>query len=177
MKSGFWVTAMVLGAALLIFTVRARPGQHREPTVKPASATAMCAALTPADFVKAGVPVTAAAQTPSNSSSDDPSSAYCGYMARNGSAEFDIFYPAGDTPDAIKQTERTILAEQGGKWVKADVPEADSAEINLTVPGKEPSAGIAVRRAKAVFAINIPANAQAREQLLQLAQTVLSRLP
>lgn len=177
MKIGFRATRVALSAALLFSLPHAERGQQGEPKVAPASGTAMCSALRPADFVKAGVPVTAAAQSPSNSSSDDPSSAYCGYMARSGSAEFDIFYPAGDTLDAAKQTERTILAEQGGKWVKADVPEADSAEINLAVPGKEPSAGIAVRRGKAVFAINIPPNGQVREQLLQLAHTVLLRLP
>jgi len=175
----FIKTELVLAGTLLATTLLAvsrANGQGAEPKVAPSSAKAMCAALTPADFVKSGVPVTSAQQSASNSSSDDPSSAYCNYNAKNGNAEFDIFYPAGDTLDAAKQTERTILAEQGGKWVKADVPEADSAEINLAVPGKQPSAGIAVRRGKAVFAINIPTNAQAREQLLGLAQTVLRRL-
>jgi len=47
---------------------------------------------------------------------------------------------------------------------------ADSAAINLAVPGKSPAAGICVRKNLAVFSIDIPQNPQAREQLVTLAK-------
>jgi len=47
----------------------------------------------------------------------------------------------------------------------------------MAVPGKSPSASIAVRKGTAVFTLNIPASTpQASQQLLTLATTVLTRL-
>lgn len=144
--------------------------------IKPSSGRAMCAALSVSDFVKAGVPMTATAAQ----NSDDETNAYCGYQGKSGSAELDIFFPAGDTPVAAIGTERTIYGEAGGHFTSVSIPNVEgvqSAQICLTVPGKKPAAGIVVRKDLVVFALYIPANPSAREQLLSLAQTVLSRLP
>lgn len=141
--------------------------------IDPSSGKAMCAALSVADFVKAGVPMTAVA----DQSSDDETNAYCGFQGKNGGAELDIFLPAGDTPVVAIGVERTIYGEAGGRFQPITVAGVDSAQISLAVPGKKPKAGIVVRRGLAVFSLYIPPNANAREQLLSLAQTILSRLP
>ncbi len=107
---------------------------------------------------------------------DNDANAYCVYDSKNGKVEFDIFYPAGESADNAKGTERTVLAEVGGKFESMQMAGADSAEINLAVPGKQPSASIAVRWKTAVFTLNIPAGSNARQQLTNLAETALSRL-
>jgi hypothetical protein len=140
--------------------------------VVPNSGKQLCAALTPADFTKVGVSVSALQAA----NVDDNASAYCVYTSKAGKVEFDIFYPAGDSPEATKGTERTVLAEVGGKFEPIQLSGADSAEINLAVPGKTPSASIAVRWKTAVFTINIPSSANARQQLPTLSQVVLNRL-
>jgi hypothetical protein len=140
--------------------------------IVPSSGKQLCSALTPADFTKAGVPVSALR----DANVDDSASAYCVYDSKAGKVEFDIFYPAGDTPEAAKGTEKTVLAEVGGRFENIKLTGADSASINLAVPGKQPSASMAVRWKTAVFTIGIPANANAREQLSKLSQTVLMRL-
>jgi hypothetical protein len=152
---------------LLTSTMRA---QSR--AIVPSSGKQLCAVLTPADFTKAGVPVSA--QRDANV--DDSASAYCVYDSNVGKVEFDIFYPAGDTPEAAKGTEKTVLAEVRGKFENIKLRGADSASINLAVPGKQPSASIAARWKTAVFTIGIPAGPNARAQLSTLCQTVLLRL-
>ena len=157
------VCGVLIGAAM--------PAQSTV-AIAPSSGKQLCSALTPADFTKAGVPVSALR----NANVDDSASAYCVYDSKAGQVEFDIFYPAGDTPEAAKGTEKTVLAEVGGKFESIKLTGADSASLNLAVPGKQPSASIAVRWKTAVFNIGIPAGANAREQLLKLSQTVLMRL-
>jgi hypothetical protein len=157
--------------ALLLSPSQAQP-KPSSPVVQPASGKEMCAALMPVDFTRAGVPVSGL----SNANTDDNDSAYCVYDSKAGKVEFDIFFPAGDTPAAVKATETTVLREVGGKFTPVSLPGADSAQINLAVPGKQPSAGIAVRKGAAVFALNLPQSPDARQQLLTLAQIVLSRL-
>jgi hypothetical protein len=141
-------------------------------TVSPSSGKELCSALAPADFTKAGVTVTAL----KDANLDSDSNAYCVFESKAGKVEFDIFYPAGETPSDAAGTEKTVLAEVGGKFESIQIPGTDSAAINLNVPGKQPSASVAVQRKTAVFTINIPAGANARQQLTALAQTVLSRL-
>jgi hypothetical protein len=51
----------------------------------------MCSALTPADFRKAGLPVSALRQA--NLNPDDNTGAYCAYDSFAGQVEFDIFCP------------------------------------------------------------------------------------
>lgn len=160
---------MFVGCILLSAAGR---GQSTAALIAPSSGKELCSALTAADFTKAGVPVSALR----DANVDDSASAYCVYDSKAGQVEFDIFYPAGDTPEAAKGTERTVLAEVGGKFESIKLAGTDSASINLAVPGKQPSASIAVRRNTAVFTIGIPAGANAREQLLKLSQIVLARL-
>ncbi len=140
--------------------------------IAPHSGKELCSALTIADYNKAGVPVTALKEA----NLDNDANAYCVYDSKNGKVEFDIFYPAGESADNAKGTERTVLAEVGGKFESMQMAGADSAEINLAVPGKQPSASIAVRWKTAVFTLNIPAGSNARQQLTNLAETALSRL-
>lgn len=167
----------VFTSAILVVFLFSAVGQKKPAPaaskIAPSSGKAMCAALSVSDFVKAGVPMIAIA----TQSSDDESNAYCGFQGKSGSAELDIFLPAGDTPEQAIGVERTIYGEAGGRFQPISVQGADSAQINLTLPGKKPAAGIAVRRGLAVFAVYIPESPNAREQLLSLAQTVLSRLP
>jgi hypothetical protein len=144
-------------------------------TVAPSSGKDMCSALTPADFTKAGVPVTALR----DANVDDSSDAYCIYQSAAGNLEFDIFFPAGDTPDAAKGAVRAAKASIGGKFEAVSVTGADSAEVTAAAgpaPGKPASACIVVRKGKAVFNIGVPQGEKARQELIDLAQVVLSRL-
>ena len=164
-----WFTLCLIAMASHAQTQQ-RPSQQ---TVEPSSGKDMCSALTPADFTKAGVPVTALQEA----NVDDTNSAYCVYQSTAGKVEFDVFFPAGDTPDAAKGTERTSRAEIGGKFEIVSVTGADSAQATAApVAGKPASACIVVRKGKAVFDIGIPQGDKARQQLIDLAQVVLSRL-
>lgn len=165
---------VLLGVSLLPLAFAQKKNTTGAPTkIEASSGKAMCAALSLSDFVKAGVPMTAIA----DQNSDDETNAYCGYNGKNGGAELDIYLPAGDTPVVAIGVERTIYGEAGGRFQPVTISGVDSAQINLAVPGKKPAAGIVVRRGLAVFSLYIPPSPSAREQLLSLAQTVLSRLP
>jgi hypothetical protein len=144
------------------------PGQNQpeNTVIAPSSGKQLCSALSPADFNKAGVPVSALR----DANVDDDASAYCVYDSKSGKVEMDVFYPAGNNVASAKGTEKTVLAEVGGKFESISLPGADSAAINLAVPGKSPAASICVRKNLAVFSIDIPQNAQAREQLVALAK-------
>lgn len=161
-------------ALLMIVTTACfwAPLEATSAEIRPSSGKELCSALSAADFTKAGITFLSA----NNFNIDNDSSAYCSYNTNAGIVELDIFYPAGDTPDAVRTTERTIWAEAGGKFDPITVPGADSAKINLALPEKKPSTGIAVRRNTAVFAIYIPTAANVKQQLLTLSQTILSRL-
>jgi hypothetical protein len=166
------LSAVLINVLLSLASLGFPQAKPSTPAVQPSSGKEMCAALTPADFTKAGVAVSAL----SAANTDDSESAYCVYDSKAGKVELDIFYPAGDTPNAVKGVEKTVLAEIGGKFTPVPLPGSDAAQINLAVPGKQPAASIAVRRNSAVFALSIPQSSNVREQLLSLAQTVLSRL-
>src|SRR5262245_1555193 len=140
-----------------------------QSAITPSSGKALCAALTPADFTKAGVPVSALRQA----NLDGTDGAYCVYESKAGNVEFDIFFPAGPTPGDVAATEKTVLGEVGGKFESIQIAGADAARIILT---DVQTASIVVRKGKAVFDINIPKNANARQQLVALAQIVLNRL-
>jgi hypothetical protein len=151
---------------------------RREPIAKiaPSSGKALCSALAPADFAKADVPVSSFVSA--NLYPADGSGAYCTYKGDGGNnVEFDVFYPAGNTPEEVRATEKTMLSDgSGGKSQPIVIPGADSAQINLAIPGSPTSASITVRKSATVFAIYIPANRKAQEQLVSLAHTVLTRL-
>jgi hypothetical protein len=140
--------------------------------VKPSSGKALCSALTPADFTKAGVPVSALSQA----NTEGTDGAYCVYKSTAGKVEFDIFYPAGASANEVMATEKTVLGEGGGKYQPIKLAGADNAQISLAMPGLPNSAGIVVRKGKAVFDIVVPKAPKAQDQLVALAQVVLSRL-
>lgn len=168
----------LIAAVLVVFSSPAFGQKKPAPAavkIAPSSGKAMCSVLSLDDLTKAGVAVTSVAAQ----SSDDSTNAYCGFYAKSGDVEFDIFNPAGDTPVAVIGTERTIYGEAGGRFTPVSIPDVQgvqSAQICLAVPGKKPAAGIVVRKNLAVFALYIPAGPRAREQLLALAKTVIGRL-
>jgi hypothetical protein len=148
----------------------ASPAQPKAATtVAPSSGKALCSALTPEDFTKAGVPVSGLRQA----NVDGTDGAYCVYDSKAGNVEFDIFFPAGANPVEINATEKTVLAEIGAPSQAVPLPGAGSAHIALDA-GK--SSSIVVHKGNAVFDINIPKSANARQQLIALAQVVLGRI-
>jgi hypothetical protein len=160
---------LLLSASLCISLQAQTPSS----AVAPSSGKAMCSALNSSDFSKAGVPVTRLREA----NSDDENSAYCVYDSKAaGKVEFDIFYPAGSTPDEIKNTERTVLAEVGGKFDAVQVTGVDQAQTNVAAPKDPTSPTIAARKGKAVFDISVPQGPNVRQQLITLAQTVAGRL-
>jgi hypothetical protein len=157
----------MLVGLLLIVAAMPSPGQ----TIAPASGKAMCSALTPADFNKNGVPVSRL----SGANLDDNRSAYCMYDSKAGKIEFDIFYPAGDTPAEAQNAERAAQAAVGGRFEPIQVAGADEATTNARSP-KDNDATIVVRKGTTVFNISIPLGGQDRQQLAALSEIVVSRL-
>jgi hypothetical protein len=98
------------------------------------------------------------------------------YQSKAGKVELDIFFPAGATPQAIRETEETVMGEGGSRHEPVAVPGADDAQLALSMPDLKGSAAIVVLKAKAVFNIVIPKSATARRQLIDLAQVALGRL-
>ena len=147
----------------------AQAGAH---SIAPSSGKALCSALAPVDFTKAGVPVQALSQA----NLDGNDGAYCVYQSKSGKVEFDIFFLAGNTPQEVSATEKTVLGEGGGKYEHLQLAGADDAQLGLAMPDQPASAVIVVRKGKAVFDIMIPRSASAPQQLQQLAQLVLGRL-
>lgn len=145
--------------------------QSSAQTVAPASGKAMCSALTPADFTKTGVPVSRLREA----NLDDNRSAYCIYDSKAGKVEFDIFYPAGDTPAEAQNAERAAQAAIGGKFGPLHVAGADEAATNAGSP-KDSDASIVVRKGTTVFNISIPRDPQARQHLVALSEVIVSRL-
>jgi hypothetical protein len=142
-------------------------------SVAPSSGKGLCSALTPEDFTKAGVAVTAL----DKANLDGTEGAYCLFRSKTGKVEFDVFFPAGATPAEVQSTEKTVLGEGGDKYEHIQLAGADSAWLALSVSGQpNPSAAIVVRRGKAVLALLLPSSSQARQQLTSLAQTALGRL-
>jgi len=155
---------------LLAFCALA-PVRSAAQSVAPSSGKALCSALTPGDFTKAGVPVSALGQA----NLDGTDGAYCVYQSKAGKVEFDIFFPAGANPKEVDATEKTVMGEGGCRHEAVRLPGADDAQICPGATVKDPPS-IVVRKGKAVFDIVIPSGAHARQQLLDLAQIVLSRL-
>jgi hypothetical protein len=164
------LTFLTIAAALLPPNASAQEGAK---TVALSSGKALCSALTPDDFTKAGVPVSSLDQA----NVDGTDGAYCVYRGKSGKVEFDLFFPAGTTPNDVVATEKTVLGEGGEKYEPVKLAGADSAQITLSVSGQpNPSAAIVVRRGKAVFSVLLPRGDKVRDQLLALAQVALGRL-
>lgn len=173
MRIGLSVIVLFVTPLVSLSFAQTKVASSSPTKIEPSSGKAMCAILSISDFTKAGVPLTATAAQ----NSDDETNAYCGYEGKSDSGELDIFLPAGDTPVQAIGVERTVYGEVGGRFQPVMIAGTNSAQINLSVPGKKPAASIVVRRGLAVFALYIPPNPNARQQLLSLAQTILSRLP
>ena len=165
-------TCLMFAGCVLALAASAAAGQAGAHSIAPSTGKAMCSALTPADFTKAGVPV----QSLSQANLDGNDGAYCVYQSKAGKVEFDIFFLAGKTPQEVSGTEKTVLGEGGAKYEHVTLSGADEAQISMAMPDQPASAVIVVRRGKAVFDIMIPRSAGARQQLQKLAQIVLGRL-
>ena len=171
MKIRFSTLAFICGIQFCTWASQPSPAAD----IAPSSGKKLCSALLAADFTKLGVPVKGLLSA--NVNPGDNTGAYCTYESKSGNVEFDVFSPAGNTPQEVLATEKTVLTDGSeGKSEPSHVPGADSAEINLAISGKPPSASITVRRKNLVFAIYIPASRNARDQLISLAQTALGRL-
>ena len=162
----------IFAGCILALAAGSAAAQTGARSVAPSTGKAMCSALTPADFTKAGVPVQALSQA----NLDGNDGAYCVYQSKAGKVEFDIFFLAGKTPQEINATEKTVLGEGGAKYEHLQLPGADDTQISMAMPDQPASAVIVVRKGKAVFDIMSPRSAGARQQLQQLAQIVLGRL-
>ena len=157
---------------LMSVTFVSAKGQSGAGSVAPSSGKALCAALTPADFTSAGVPVSSLEQA----NLDGNDGAYCVYKSKAGKVEFDIFFPAGKNAAEISATEKTVIGEGGGQYHPIKLAGADDAHISLAMPDLPGSSGIVVRKGKAVFDIVIPKGASAQKQLEALAKIVIGRL-
>lgn len=140
--------------------------------IAPASGKAMCSALTSSDFTNAGFPVSGLRLA----NLDDNRSAYCIYDSKAGKVEFDIFYPAGDTPAEAQNAARAAQSAIGGKFETASVAGADEATTNAGTSQGTDSPSIVVRKGTTVFNISIPHSAHARQGLTTLSETVVTRL-
>jgi hypothetical protein len=160
-----FVLALALGAD-------AAAGQSANRPVAPSSGRSLCDALRVADFVQAGVPVTALREA--NLDADE--GAYCVYDGAAGRVEFDIFFPAGANAGEVRQTERTAMGEGGTKYEAVTLAGADSTHLTPSFEGKGTSAFLVARAGRAVIALLVPAGPQARSQLLALATVAIGRL-
>jgi len=168
----FVIRSNVAAGLVAVGLWAAAAGPVAAQRVAPASGKALCSALTPTDFTKLGIPVSAL----DNANLDGTDGAYCVYRSTAGKVEFDIFFPAGANAQAIRETHKTVLGEGGGKYDPVVVPGATDAQLALAVPGSKASASVVVLKDKAVFDIVIPASDKARQQLIALATLVLGRL-
>lgn len=168
----FRVRTLLASYLLSFCSVTFLLGQPGTRSVAPGSGKALCSALTPADFTKAGVAVSALKEA----NLDGPQGAYCVYSSTAGKVEFDIFFPAGASAAEVRTTEKTVLGEGAARFQPTRLAGADQAQISLSMPDLPSSAGIVVRKGNAVFDIVVPRGTNSRQQLLALAQVVLGRL-
>ena len=141
-------------------------------SVAPASGKAMCSALAPADFNKAGVQVSRL----QNANLDDNRSVYCIYDGDAGKSELDLFYPAGDTPAEAENALKAAQGSIGGRFESLHVAGADEATTNAASPNSKDAPSIVVRKGTTVFNISIPHGPKAQEQLVALSEVILKRL-
>jgi hypothetical protein len=143
--------------------------------IPPKSGAAMCA-LTPADFH--GVGVSDASKASANVQ-DGGASVYCVYAGKSsatGGIELDVFNPAGASVAEAKETLRFAIGEGTAGLTPITLAGADEAQWSAaTTSGGPAFAALAVRRGTLVFVLGIPAGANARMQLTQLAAIVLQR--
>lgn len=158
----------ILGVILAGCSGRAAPA-NTGPTASVASdgKLGMCALLTGADLRAVGL--APELDPPTANVQDGGQSAWCDY---SDAIEFDIF--VSDDPVAVQ---KTIFAEADNETTEpAGLTGADASFIGPPATSGGPS-NIVVRKGKMVFELSIPPGAQARDQLLSVARTVLKRLP
>jgi hypothetical protein len=140
----------------------------------------MCSALNTSDFTSVGIQGTTGPQA----NVIHPTAAYCVYAGNSGASggvEFDVFYPAGATPAAVKAHEHTLMMETGGSvgegaYSTISMPGVDAAHLGTDMhTGKAPFDSIVVRKGNLILIITIPATAQAPSQLRKLATIALRR--
>lgn len=131
----------------------------------------MCSALAPADFNKAGVPVSRLRDV----NLDDNHSVYCIYDGAGVKSELDIFYPAGDTAAEAENAVRAAQGAIGGRFEAVRVAGADEATTNAAAP-KGSDAVIVVRKGAAVFNLSVPCNSKAQQELIDLSEIIVKRL-
>jgi hypothetical protein len=165
-------------AAIAAFSI-AQYDSAQAAGVPRGSGAKMCV-LTQADFKPFGTLVWSKPQIHVDAGSDN--NVYCTYRGESGATggvELDVFYPAGSSPDDIKNTLKTVLdSDPGAKYLSEGVPGADESLYSLNVPssGHFPFAANAVRRGDLVFAISLPSSPVSKIEMLKLSQIVLSRL-
>ena len=139
-----------------------------DSVIAPGSGATMCKALSPADFVHSGVPVTKLDQPHVD---DDGASVYCSYASSAGKVEMDVFYPAGTSPADAAKVEAVTIRETQGKYESTKIAGTDDAQIGTAGS----SALLVARRGTAVIMISVPAGAKARDQLQALTRAALAR--
>jgi len=169
LAAGNFIRNSVIAISLLlaVLSVERVSGQ----TIAPASGKAMCSALTPADFTEVGVPASQLCLA----NLDDSRSAYCIYDNKEGKVEFDIFYPAGETPSDAQNAVRAAQGAIGGKFEPVKVSGADDANTNAGSSRSANSDSILVRTGTTVFNIGIPHSSQGSQRLITLSGMVISR--
>ncbi len=140
----------------------------------------MCSALNTSDFTSVGIQGT----TGPRADVIHPTAAYCVYAGNSGMSggiEFDVYYPAGATPAAVKSHEHTLMMEAGGSvgegaYSTISMPGVDAAHLGTNMrTGKAPFDSLVVRKGNLIIIITIPATAHAPVQLKKLATIALGR--
>jgi len=168
-------------AALCMLVVAACGGGPAPGGIPAGSGAGLCAVLTAADL--AGEGLTPELRVPDTGVADGGDSANCAWTPGSLPAdaiELDLSYPAGDPPTAWTSAlgGREPFATLG----RPGLPGVDDALIGGTValsaePDGRAVPWILVRRGRLLFSIGVPAGPRARAQLVDLARTVLARLP
>jgi hypothetical protein len=149
-------------------------------TIEANSGTALCGALTAADFTAVGITGTAKP----HANVMHPSAAYCvfeGSSGQTGGVEADVFYWAGINEDVIKQHEQTLIREMGGNigagsYKKIQMSGVDDAYLATGLQRSGPRyASIIVRKAYLILIVTIPPGPRASDQLTKLATVALQR--
>ena len=101
MRTRTAIVAVLLGGASAVSTTCLAAEPAPAAVIAPNTGRTMCSALTAEDFTRAGVKVKKLLDADGDADGDtDNDSAYCVYDADLAHhVEFDIFYPAGDTPE------------------------------------------------------------------------------
>ena len=169
-------SSVAIAAAIAVAVLA--PLYVQSATIGKATGAKLCV-LTQDDFKKFGTLVWSRPQVNVEQSGENVYCIYRGKSGATGGVELDVFYPAGDTPDAVKQTFKTVLgSDPGAAYVPEGVPGTDESVVSTNVPspGYFPFAANAVRRGSLVFSISLPASPLSKTELMELSKLVLNRI-